>query len=417
MRNWLAPLMAIAAVLPVAGIAHTQSATERRLARYAEATPVDAISRLQKQIDNGAVSLNFDARWGYLPALLTSLKIPTSSQTLVYSKTSFQIDRISPRSPRAVYFGDDVYVGWVQRGTVIEVATVDPALGAVFYTLDQKATARPVFQRQTHNCLQCHDSSLNTGGVPGFVVQSVYTDRYGYTLPAPARHNPVSSDRSPFAERFGGWYVTGTHGSQTHMGNIVAADAAHDVGDMSVYIDQLNLKATSNVSDLSSRFNSAAYLSADSDIVALSLLIHQTSLHNLMTEASLDADSARADSSAESLVRALLFAGEARLTSAVKGSPKFVADFVAAGPRDAKGRSLRDLDLTTRLLKYPLSYLIYSEGFDGLPAKTKAYVARRLADILSGQDAAPEFAALTPADRQAIVEILRDTKPGFLPTR
>ncbi len=388
-----------------------QSAVERRIAKYADATPADVIARLQRRIDAGEVTLAFDATWGYLPSVLRALDVPVSSQTLVFSKTSFQIDKIAPRTPRAIYFGDDVYVAWVQRGLVIEIASVDPTLGAVFYTLDQRATERPSFVRQVHNCLQCHDSSLNTGGVPGLVVQSVYTDRYGY--PLPASHNPVSSDRSPLRERFGGWYVTGTHGDQVHMGNVVATEAAADIGNVKVYVDRLNLRATGNVTDLGARINTKAYLAPGSDIAALMLLVHQTSVHNAITQAGLDADGPNAAMSAEALVRALLCVGEAPLTAPVTGAPAFVADFVKAGPRDSKGRSLRDLDLTTRLLKYRLSYLVYSDGFNGLPASMKALVGRRLTDILSGAETRPEF-AMPPAERQALVEILNETRPGLL---
>lgn len=397
-----------AAEVPVAA---PQSVAERRIAKYAAATPTDVIARLQQRIDTGDVTLTFDPQWGYLPSLLSALRIPSSSQTLVYSKTSFQIDKIAPRTPRAIYFGDDVYVGWVQKGGVLEVASVDPSLGAVFYTLNQQAADKPRFERQTHNCLQCHDSMLNTGGVPGFVVQSVYADRYGY--PLPASHNPVSSDRSPFRERFGGWYVTGTHGDQLHMGNFVAPQPAGEIGNARLYIDRLDLKPTGNVTDLSARINAKAYLAPGSDIVALMLMIHQTSVHNLITQALQAADTDDAMPAAEALVRGLLFVGEQPLTAPVVGSPQFAADFAKRGPRDSKGRSLRDLDLTRRLLKYPLSYLIYSEGFDVLPASMKALVSARLNDVLEGKESRVEF-AMSAADRQAIVEILRETKPSIV---
>lgn len=404
-----------AALVSAADFSGAQSAAERRIAKYAAATPNDAIARLQRRIDSGDVTLQFDPQWGYLPSLLTALKVPASSQTLVFSKTSFQIDKIAPRTPRAVYFGDDVYVGWVQRGTVIEVASVDPTLGAVFYTLNQQATAKPSFERQTHNCLQCHDSSLNTGGVPGLVVQSVYADRYGY--PLPSSHNPVSSDRSPMRERFGGWYVTGTHGDQVHMGNVVAPGAAHELGNVKVYLERLDLRASGNVTDLANRFNAKAYLAPGSDIAALMLLIHQSSLHNAITQAGLDADGPNAAASAEALVRGLLFIGEAPLTAPIAGAPQFAADFAKAGPRDRQGRSLRDLDLRTRLLRYRLSYLVYSEGFDGLPTSVKAIVARRLTEILTGTDTSADFASIGKDERQAIVEILQATKPGLIQNR
>ena len=403
--------LAFAAVAAVRGAAQ-QSAAQRRLAAYEAATPNDPIARLQRRIDAGEVKLSFDVTWGYLPSLLAALNIPTSSQTLVFSKTSFQLDRISPWGPRAIYFNDETYVGWVRRGGVLEVATVDPDRGAMFYTLNQQSSSPPKFERQIHNCLQCHDSTLNTGGVPGFVVQSLYVDRYGY--PLPARRNPVMSDRTPFSDRFGGWYVTGTHGDQVHMGNLSAPLPAGEIGNASVYISRLDLRAGANVTDLSNRMNAPAYIAPGSDIVALMLLIHQTSLHNLITQASIDAGGPNAATSAEAMLQGLFFAGEAPLTAPIQGSAKFAADFRAAGPRDRKGRSLRDLDLTSRLLKYPLSYLIYSEGFDGLPATVKAHVGRRLTEILTARDASPEFARLDSPTRQAILEILQDTKPSLI---
>ena len=404
----LASAMALRAAAP-------QMTASKRLAAYAAATPHDAIARLQRQIDAGEVTLTFDPKWGYLPSLLTALKIPASSQSLVYSKTSFQLDKIAPSSPRAIYFGDDVYLGWVLRGTVIEVADVDPALGAVFYTLDQQAQATPKFERQTHNCLQCHDSVLNTGGVPGFVMQSVFIDKFGY--PLPSSHDPVSNDRTPLKEKFGGWYVSGTHGADVHMGNVVPTQSVREIGNAQVYIDSLDLKATGNVTDIAPRFNSKMYYRTTSDIVALSLLAHQTSVHNLMTQAAIDAGTPQADASAEALVRGLLFIGEYTLKAPIAGASTFAADFAALGPRDAKGRSLRLLDLKTRLMRYPLSYLIYSEGFAGLPASVKQYVARRVNEVLNGREDRAEFATMSADDRAAVREILRDTMPGFLPVQ
>jgi hypothetical protein len=397
--------------IPALGLALFQFPGSDSYESYAAGVPTDAIAHLQQKIDSGELKLNFDPDWGYLPSVLKALHIPASSQSLVYSKTSFQLDKIAPWSPRAIYFNDDVYVGWVSHGTVVEVASVDSNLGAVFYTLDQKETEKPKFERQISNCLQCHESKLNTGGVPGFVVQSVYTDRYGY--PLPSMNNPVSSDRTPLSNRFGGWYVTGTHGSQVHMGNIVPAKEAREIGNVEVYLKRLNLSDTGNVTDLSKLFNTKPYLSKGSDIAALMLLIHQTYVHNLMTLANEDSHEGP-NSKPEALVRGLLFYREARLDGPIEGSADFAKEFSQEGPRDRKGRSLRDLDLNQRLLKYPLSYLIYSKGFDGLQWNVKQYVARRLREILTGKDNSPEFAYLTPEDRQAILEILQDTKPGFL---
>jgi hypothetical protein len=410
--GWCAALALLLAAASAVRGAGAQSAAERRIAAYEAATPDDPIARLQRRLDAGDAALRFDDTWGYLPSLLAELHIPATSQALVFSKTSFQLDKIGPRNPRAIYFGDDTYVGWVRRGSVIEVATVDAAQGAMFYTLAQQRTTAPRFERQTHNCLQCHDSSLNTGGVPGFVVQSLYVDRYGY--PLPSRRDPVMSDRTPFSQRFGGWYVTGAHGDQVHMGNVAASVPAGEIGNTRLYIEGLDFRASGNVTDLSKRINPEAYLAPGSDIVSQMLLIHQTSVHNLITQASLDAGGPNETTSAEAMLRGLLFAGEARLAAPIEGSPAFAADFTRAGPRDRQGRSLRDLDLKTPLAKYPLSYLIYTEGFNGLPAAVRSYVSRRLTAILSGADPAADLPGLDAATRRAIREILQDTKPELL---
>jgi len=403
---------------------------------YATSTPADRIARLQASIDAGAASLEFDPQRGYLPSLLRALEIPVSSQGLVFSRTSLQVDRIAPWTPRAVYFSDDAYVGWVQEGPIMEIATVDPKLGAVFYTLRQEQAARPVFERQGRTCLQCHDSSSTTGGVPGLIMRSVFPDRYGYVVPS---DQGVTTDRTPLADRWGGWYVTGNLGNQPHMGNIAAPLVGHEIANPAAYLTKLRAEPSRPVADLSERFDSAPYLTPHSDAVALMVLAHQASVHNLITAATYEArraeyddqmaGSARVDgavsegarvrieTAGERLVRAMLFVKEAPLAQPVSGTSRFAAEFARRGTRDQKGRSLRDLDLTRRLFRYPLSYLIYSESFDAMPAPVRTYVYRRLREVLSGQDDRPEFAHLSPADRDAVREILEETKPEFTTTR
>jgi hypothetical protein len=115
----------------------------------------------------------------------------------------------------------------------------------------------------------------------------------------------------------------------------------------------------------------------------------------------------------EPIVRTMLFAGEAPLSDAVIGTSGFATEFTSRGPRDSKGRSLRDFDLKHRLMRYPLSYLVYSKSFDAMPTELKDYVVRRFREVLTGQDTSPEFSHLSSDDRQAILEILHDTKSGF----
>ena len=401
-------------LMSVAALAQYQSAAEHPAIAYSKSSPSDPVARLVKAIDAGEATLAYEPERGYLPAILRALKVPVSSQGLVFSRTSLQVDRIAPWTPRAIYFSDDVYVGWVQGGPIMEIAAVDPALGAVFYTVTQEPGARPEITRQTRTCLQCHDSASSTGGVPGFIMRSVVADRHGYPV---ASDLGATTDQTPIPDRWGGWYVTGSIPA-AHRGNVFVPALAGEMGNVQSYLARTKLSSSEKVTDLSGRFDTAPYLSPHSDAVALLVLAHQTYVHNLITAAGYQARSApddmvRVEGAAERLARAMLFSKEAALPGAVAGTSPFAAEFAKAGPRDRRGRSLRDLDLERRVFRHPFSYLIYSESFDALPPVVKDYVYRRVREVLAGKDQRPEFAHLSADDRTAISEILADTKPGF----
>jgi len=379
---------------------------------YSKSAPTDAIARLQQQLDSGAATLEFDEARGYLPSVLKHLEVSTASQGLVFSRTSLQVSHIAPWSPRALYFNDDVYVGYVKDGPIMEIASVDDKLGAVFYTLSQEKTERPTFQRETTTCLMCHNSAEVTGGVPGLIVRSMYPDRYGYSISSVG--NGVTTDQTPIEQRWGGWYVTGTMGPQKHAGNILAPVLVHDVDNVKGYMARVDLGAGSQVTDLSDRFDTDVYLTPHSDIVALLVLAHQATVHNLITRAGYDARIGRPlDGDIDALVQALFFAKEAPFQAPVKGTTAFAEEFAAQGPRDAKGRSLRDLDLTTRMFRYPLSYLIYSDQFDALPVTVKTQVYAKIRSALDGEGTIATLANLSAEDRTAIREILTETKADF----
>src|SRR5204863_10065203 len=215
-----------------------------------------------------------------------------------------------------------------------------------------------------------------TGAVPGFIMRSVVPDRYGYVMAA----GDPTTDRTPLEKRWGGWYVTGTLGDRPHAGNVNAPVLTSEAGNVQVYLARAKLLSKKDVVDLKSRFDVDPYLAPHSDAVALLVLAHQASVHNLITDAGYQARLAgdvldmRAKGAAERLLRAMLFVDAAPIGGPVKGTSPFAEEFPKSGPRDAKGRSLRDLDLTDRLFRYPLSYLVYSEAFDALPAPTKKYV-------------------------------------------
>jgi len=138
----------------------------------------DPIARWIKQLASGKIKLDFrSGRLGYLPSVLQNLGVNSDSQLLVFSKTSFSGGKISPREPRALFFSDDVMVGSVQGGDVLEFAALDPRQGVVFYTLDVHQSKQPRFDRRDA-CLQCHQGPA-TLGVPGIMVGSVYPDSMG----------------------------------------------------------------------------------------------------------------------------------------------------------------------------------------------------------------------------------------------
>jgi hypothetical protein len=391
---------------------------------YASAEPKNAVSDLQARLDDGSLKLEYEDHFGYLRSVLTALDVPESSQMLVFSKTSLQSRRIWPQKPRAIYFNDDVYVGFCQAGGVMEVSIADPQLGAVFYTLDQVPTDKPAFRRQTDNCLMCHASSA-TQNIPGHVVRSVFPDPQGQPILSSGSYR--IDHTSPLEKRWGGWYVTGQHGSMKHLGNlIIRGRQAPESIDNSAGLNLLEVPAT---------VDTGRYLTPHSDIVALMVLEHQAQAHNLITRANFltrtalfqqrelnqalgkpederwESTTSRIKDAGEPLVKYLLFHDEAKLTDQISGTSDFAKEFQARGPSDAQGRSLRELDLKKRMFRYPLSYLIYSDSFQALPGEVRDYVWQRLWDILNGRDKNKDFAHLSSADRQAIIEIVRATHP------
>lgn len=362
----------------------------------------DPVARLDDRLQRGELRLVREPIRGYLRSVLAALAVPESSQVLVFSKTSFQASRISPSNPRSIFFNDSVTVGWVRGGDVLEFTAQDPRQGTIFYTLDQ-TTDPPRISRNNVSCVLCHTSDA-TVNVPGLFVSSVYPESSGMPAPAPA-YTP--DHRSPFDLRWGGWYVTGSHRGSRHLGNAVVTDPTD--------VEAMVTPSTVHTTDLTDRFDAAGYVSTHSDLVALLVLEHQVRMVNLITRLGWDArlgkDAQRPlHESVKELVDYLLFVDEAPLPGPISGTTSFATDFANNGPRDSRGRSLRELALTDRLMKYRCSFLIYSAAFDGMPPSAKALVYARMWQILSGADASPEYAALGAAEREAIVEILRETK-------
>ncbi len=341
----------------------------------------DPVANLIGNIGNDKVQLKFDGEDGYLRSLLEALKIPAESQMAVFSKTSVQGARIGPSNPRKLYFNDSVAVGFVGGG-FIELAAQDPQQGINFYILLQQPADKPLLI-QRDECLQCH-LSRNSLDVPGMLVRSVYAESGG--IPVSRLGSHLLDHRTPFENRWGGWYVSGGAGAIKHLGNTAFTSAGEPWPIAAKYA---------------------------SDIVALMVFIHQMHMMNLITRAGWDfrvasslkpndVINAQLRDDVNEFVDYLLFVDEARLPGKIQSSSGFVEKFTALGPFDSRGRSLRQFDLERRLMRYPCSYMIYSPAFDALPPEAKKLIYARIFEVLSNR--------FSSADRQAVIEILRETK-------
>jgi hypothetical protein len=376
---------------------------------YSKTQSKGPVATLQARMDRGDIKLTNDASYGYLLSILDALRIPKSSQMLVFSKTSFQRERISPKTPRSLFFNDDVYVGFIPGSSILEFSEADPKLGGVFYTFDQRQTGKPKFAR-TDQCLECH-ASAKTMGVPGHIVRSFATDESGVVDITSG--TSLVNHRTPLEERWGGWYVTGTHGNQSHRGNLIGQPAFERHEKEPNYLG--------NVTNLHQFFDPTPYLSDQSDIIALMVLEHQTHMHNFITRLNYESTIMLQQyghinylrSVIEAFVKYMLFVEEAPISSPLKGTTSFVDDFARRGPFDQQGRSLRDFDLETRLFKYPCSFLIYSDAFEALPTPAKDRIYTRLWEILSGKEKNDDYVRLSPQTRRALIEIIADTKKGL----
>tara|TARA_B100001123_G_C15326670_1_gene1029778 strand:- start:1115 stop:2428 length:1314 start_codon:yes stop_codon:yes gene_type:complete len=383
--------------------------------RYSTGATDNAIVSLNRELLAGVLRFDYDEKSGYLQSVLKGLDIPVESQVTVFSPTSNQATLIESSNPRAIYFGDDVSIGWVRGAEFLEVAAHDVQQGVVFYTLRQSKTETPQFVREDQ-CLACH-LTWDTLGVPGLQVIS--------TFPLTADPNAyatgfISDHRTSLRDRWGGWYVTGKHKPFLHMGNVEVTD----VEDADATVGTIRTE----MSSLAGLFDLDGFLSMHSDVVALMVLEHQVHMTNLITRIGwearrllyrLDAGDIPSDSFqpdallheiAVELVDYLLFVDEAQLVVSLEGSSDFSRIFSERGPRDRMGRSLRDFDLQTRLMRYPCSYMIYSTAFDALPTLAKDAIHERLWAVLSGREKQAPYNTLTFMDRQAIVEILLGTK-------
>jgi hypothetical protein len=365
---------------------------------YGTAPVSTAVAALNEKLADGSATLAFDPQTGYLPAVLAALEVPVESQVLVYSETSFQARKINQKNPRAIYFNDTVAVAWIRGADLLEVSAQDPRQGTIYYSLAQTPVGRPRFGRQEH-CLSCH-LSWETLAVPGPFVLTTHPRKSDRDY----ANGGVVDHRTDLSERWSGWYVSGARVPARHMGNVELIQPTPRIG------------PPPRLASVRDQFDTTGYLRDTSDIVALMVLEHQTHATNLITRLNWEArlgDPMRVREAVDDLVDYFLFVDEAAIAELIEGNSGFADVFSARGPRDSQGRSLRDLRLDGRMMRYPLSYMIYTPMFDALPADVRHAVYERLGAVLAGKDTRPRFKHLGTADRQAVLEILRDTKAGL----
>jgi hypothetical protein len=386
--------------------------TRRHPAIEYDGATEDVVGELARKVADGTVKLRYEERSGYLRSVLEALHIPTESQAVVFSKTSLQSHYISPANPRAIFFSDDVTLGFIPGAPLMEISALDPRQGVVFYAIEQRPSDRPLIERGD-SCLSCHESR-NTLDVPGMLARSMAVGTGGQTMPEFG--NFISDHRSPFEERWGGWFITGDTGMARHMGNTTLEPNGSAV----------RASGTRTLASLDGKFNLEGYPSHYSDVAAVMVLDHQVRMTNLLTRVGWETrvaldqqtrnpqDKEVADrlieADARELVDYMLFVDEAPLPGKFKSTSGFSMKFAESGPRDRAGRSLKELDLTKRLFRYPCSYMIYSRAFDQLPAAAKDAVYTRLWSILSEKEKSPKYAKLSRADRVAVAGILLETK-------
>ena len=388
-------------------------AEEAALHRFTEAPhnyysrePRDAFSRLIARLASGEIQLDASSDQAQLVSLLAALDVPVTTQLLVYSATSFQGGLIRPANPRALYFNDEVYVGYVPGGQ-FEIAAIDPDLGPVFRIFRPTQNGRPEITR-SERCMNCHAGRTNHQ-VPGLVAESVICTGTGASLDGFRREQVGHT--IPLNLRLGGWHVTGAHEHGDHLGNLMGEAAPGGYRRLPDAPGSL--------------FDWAHYPVRTSDLLPHLLHEHQLGFHNLVTLAvyrtrdALDAghgtlraeDRPMLDDLARQLTRYLLFADEAALPAGgIQPDPAYLRDFAARRIATASGASLRDLDLRTHLLRYRCSYMIHTASFAALPTEFKNLVLADLATALREENSTPDFAFIPAGEKRAIRAILRETK-------
>ncbi len=398
---FLLTLMPMLLAIPTAEAAKRLRDFEKPPHNYWQRAPQDRFTKIKTALETGKLPLDRSSEKAFVVSLLKALEISPATQTLVYSTTSLQLSRISPRNPRALYFNEDIYVGWVPRGQ-IEIASIDPALGGIYYIFNIPRGPVPIRIERSTRCFNCH-AEFENGRVPGLLLKSVVPGPGGGSLES--FHGDITGHSIPLKDRFGGWHLTGKHSITAHWGNIVGT------------LSPAGLKKYANPPGRQFRWET--YPVPTSDVLAHLLHEHQVGFVNRAIKATYDTRAALVAGDAKAmltkhasvLTRYLLFADEAKFpTGGIGGDAQLKKDFALRARSTKTGLSLRDFDLRTRLFKHRCSYMIRSTAFIGLPAPLKQQVFANLHAALNPAKTHPFSTHLPASEKLVISLILTETK-------
>ncbi len=382
---------------------------------YLDQTPRDPFSKFVKKIEKGDIKLNFNSEKEYLLSLFEELNISPFSQLLVYSTTSLQLSRISPSNPRAIYFNDDIYLGYVPGGQV-ELIGIDPELGAIPYifNLPIKDDLKHPSIYRSKRCMKCH-ASEETKGVPGLLLSSVIPGPGGGTIDAFRRG--IFGHSVPYEERFGGWHISGDHPFSNSWAN---------------YTGIMQGGIIKKIPNPPGRFFSwNKYLTKQSDAIPHLILEHQVGFTNLCISITyrfreIKNQGRQENGSGElnkffknetdALLSYILFQHEAELPkNRLSLDSQFVEDFENNRKSTDQSKLLRKLNLKDRLFELRCSYMLFSNSFRGLPLEIKKHLFEKLRFILSCDEKSipKEFSYFNNEERLKIHSILLKSLTGY----
>ena len=378
---------------------------EDKIHQYYSAIPDDSFARLYKTLtDKKREQIQFKNEREALAALLHDLNISKHSQVLVFSNTSLQLSKISAKSPRAVYFNDDLYVGYVPGG-FIEIIGIDSRLGAIPYLfkLPQKGNSQYPPIRRSTRCMRCH-ASEQTGQVPGLLLSSVIPAETGGSLDNLNPHKP--GHHLPYSKRFGGWFITDQNETQNNWAN--------SIGKMKQGGEVMRRKIP-----IPYNFIRTKHLSQKSEFVSHLILEHQIGFTNLCITVQYAYRECFARPSKynyqemkayyiSELIKYCLFRDEPTLENFQMNETKYFRNYFERTHQNT--HQLRKLDLKTRLFKTRCSYMLGSRVFNELPDSFKITFLDSLKEAISNKESA--YANLTDhlglEERKTILKVLHE---------